>query len=174
MRAARSLIPALVFFLAMAARPAAAAIGAHGGLNVASSSQAGSSSSTKFLFGGFLESQLIAALYLRPEVNWVKYGPDLGYVTVPILFELRSPIGRGAHVFVPAGFGLNFNTSEPAGTDYQSLFLALTVGGGLEFELSDSFSLTTSVRYELGLTDAHASGFKLRALQALAGLRYDL
>lgn len=160
--------------------PAGASVGLHGGLNLASSSQTGSSSQTKFLFGGFAEFSVMAALYFRPEFNIVKYGPDLSYFGIPVLFELRSPVGKGVHVYVPAGLGLNFNSSEPSGVDYKSLFLSVMLAGGCEIEMSDALSLTAEIRYEHGLTDIHdgtgipGGGFSARAFQLLAGLRFDL
>lgn len=166
------------------------AIGAHGGVTMASDRGA---SGVKPLAGASLEIALFAPIALRLEAEYAENGAhvgldtgtdySLGYLAAPI--NLRYDVLTGSvplYLFAGTTVGaLLHATQEQNGqqTDAKNQFRAIDVtldlGGGIGYRLSPSLSVLGDVRFSYGLIDDTMLGvdsWRSRNVKVVLGLTY--
>ena len=116
-------------------------------------------------FGAFLSFGVREMIALQPEVvysmkGW-KVGDEslkLGYIDIPVLVKVMLPTEGALDPSIFIGPSIGFLLSAKAEDvdvkdDFKSTDFGLVVGGGIDYQLSDTGALLFDVRYSMGLTE---------------------
>jgi len=144
-------VVAVVFLSTSAKADHHMSAGFEGGINIASTNVAGSTSQTRFMGGAFMDWMLAEYFYIQPELLYISKGTSLDYIAVPVLLKAKFDAGSGFKPFIVAGPDVSFRISSATGI--KTLDFALDFGGGFEVEVSPGVSLLATGRYSLGLTN---------------------
>ncbi len=133
---------------------------------------------TQMTGGVFFEGRILRNLALQPEIRYANISPGDGSVdclAVPLLVKGVLPTGSVLDLHAQLGPEIYVNIGSSTITKPNSLMLALSFGGGLDFKVAQRVALFTDFRYVLGLTNVlEGLDDKARELQILFGGKFEL